>query len=347
MIKTDKYLKETIQEILESGSRDQNPRPKNSKGEPAHSRFITQKVFEYNISDSQFPITTLRTTALRGAFHDIEAIYIKQTNILEEMHPSIKDWWKDFIIDRSYRYAEGEVDEAIGCDEGYKQTAIDKGLNPILHHSYLGATYGATVRRYDLMNKLLKGLEENPFGRRHKINLWQEQQVIDDPQALEPCAGFTSWSVREERYIIHSDGSKESYSMDIWDFKEGSITLTPINIRYIDLTLFQRSMDYLTTSSINPAQYVMLGMIVANHLTFKTGIKHEVGKFLHIVQNCHIYEAHFDAAKEILEREPINEQPLIKLKCKPKNFYEHTIDDFEFSNLEGIKPLTNKLEIAI
>jgi hypothetical protein len=47
MIKTDRYLKETIQEILESGSRDQNPRPKNSKGEPAHSRFITQKVFEY------------------------------------------------------------------------------------------------------------------------------------------------------------------------------------------------------------------------------------------------------------------------------------------------------------
>ena len=31
MIKTDKYIKETIQEILESGSRDQNPRPKNSK----------------------------------------------------------------------------------------------------------------------------------------------------------------------------------------------------------------------------------------------------------------------------------------------------------------------------
>jgi len=39
--KADKYIKEIIQEILESGSRDQNPRPKNSKGEPAYSRFIT------------------------------------------------------------------------------------------------------------------------------------------------------------------------------------------------------------------------------------------------------------------------------------------------------------------
>jgi thymidylate synthase len=96
MKKTDKYLKETIQEILESGSRDQNPRPKNSKGEPAHSRFITQKVFEYNVSKGHYPITTLRTTALRGAWEDINTIYLKQTNILEEMHPSIHSWWKDF-----------------------------------------------------------------------------------------------------------------------------------------------------------------------------------------------------------------------------------------------------------
>jgi thymidylate synthase len=109
----------------------------------------------------------------------------------------------------------------------------------------------------------------------------------------------------------------------------------------------QRSQDFVVTASINPAQYVMLGMIVANHLTFKTGIKHEVGKFLHIVQNCHIYEAHLSAAKEILEREPINEQPLIKLNCKPKDFYEHTIDDFEFILPKGIKKLENNLELMV
>ena len=118
-------------------------------------------------------------------------------------------------------------------------------------------------------------------------------------------------------------------------------------IRYIDLTLIQRSQDYLTTSSINSIQYVMLAMMVANHLTFKTGIRHSVGKFLHIVQNCHIYDKHLDAAKEILEREETGLQPKIKLVCEPKNFYEHTIEDFKFTNLEGIKPLTEKLEIAI
>lgn len=325
MIKANKYLKETITEILEEGQWDKNPRTKWKDGTLAHSKFITQKVYQYDISKGEFPINTLRTTALKGAFHDIEAIYIKQTNIIEEMHPSIHSWWKNAVVNQTW---EGN----------------SKGM---FLANRLGATYGATVKRYNLMNKLLKGLEENPFGRRHKMNLWQEEQVIDDPKALEPCAGLTLWSVREERYVTHNENGSESYSMAIIDFSKTPIEVTHINIRYIDLTLIQRSQDYLTTSSINSSQYVMLAMMVAGHLTFKTGIKHSVGKLSHFIQNLHIYEKHLDAAKEILEREETGLQPKIELVCEPKNFYEHTIDDFKFTNLEGIKPLTEKLEIAI
>jgi thymidylate synthase len=185
------------------------------------------------------------------------------------------------------------------------------------------------------MNKLLKGLEENPFGRRHKISLWQEQQVIDDPKSLEPCAGLTLWSVRDVKI------SKEELKKQPPEFNVNAFT------RYIDLTLIQRSQDYITTSSINNSQYTMLAMMVANHLTFKTGIRHEVGKLLHIVQNCHIYDRHLDAAKEILKRESTGLQPKIELICEPKLFRLHTIEDFKFSGLEGIEKLSNNLEIAI
>lgn len=326
MIKADKYLKETIKEILEEGQWDKNPRTRWADGTPAHSKFITQKAFEYNIAKNEFPINTLRTTALKGAFHDIEAIYIKQTNIIEEMHPSIYSWWKDF---------------------SWRESFFAHGIGRESYISSIGQTYGHTVLRYGLMGKLLKGLEENPFGRRHKINLWQEQQVIDDPKALEPCAGLTLWSVREDRWMTHSEDKSESYSIDIIDFSKTPIEIVPINIRHIDLTLIQRSQDYITTASINTAQYAMLAMMVCNHLTFKTGIKHCVGKLLHVVQNCHIYDRHLDAAKEILEREVTGLQPKIELICEPKDFYSHTIEDFKFTNLENIKPLTNKLEIAL
>lgn len=332
MIKADKYLKETIYEILEEGQWDKEPRTKWADGTPAHSKFVTQKVFPYNISKGEFPINTLRTTALKGAFHDIEAIYIKQTNIIEKMHPSIHSWWKDFIVkvyDRWMRTPPSPIED--------KSTFLNS----------LGQTYGDTVKRYDLVNKLLKGLEENPFGRRHSINLNQEQQKIDDPKALQPCAFETLWSIREDRWTKYNESGTESYSMDIWDFSKDPIESKPLNIRYIDLTLIQRSQDYITTVSINPAQYTILAMMVCNHLTFKTGIKHEVGKLLHVVQNVHVYDRHLDSAKELLERESTGLQPKIELICEAKDFYQHTIEDFKFSNLEGIKPLTEKLEIAI
>lgn len=284
MIKADKYLKETISEILEFGDIDVNPRPKWSDGTPAYTKFVTQKVFEYDISKGEFPINTLRTTALKGAFHDIEAIYIRQTNVIEEMHQSIRGWWKDFVVGEDWT-----------------------GSN-------IGSTYGDTILRYNLMGKLLTGLENNPYGRRHSINMNQEQQKIDDPDALQPCAFETMYSVRGE---------------------------------FVDMTLIQRSQDYVATVSINPAQYVMLGMMICNHLEFKTGIKYRIGRFLHIVQNCHIYDRHFEVAKELLKREPTGLQPKIELVCEPKNFYRHKIEDFKFSGLEGIKGLDNKLEIAV
>ena len=304
MIKADKYLKETLLEILEEGQIDKNPRPKYADGEPAHSKFITQKVFQYDISKGEYPINTLRTTALKGSWYDIEAIYIKQTNVIEEMHPSIHSWWKDFVVDSFINEVDGEIVNSIG------------------------QTYGHTVKRYDLMNKLLKGLEENPFGRRHVINLWQEQQMIDDPKALVPCAYETKWSVREigeYDYFFECDQRE----------------------RFVDLTLNQRSQDYCTTVSINPIQYVKFAMAVCNHLTFVTGINHQVGKFLHIVQNCHVYLRHMNAVSELLEREPTGLQPTVKLICEPKDFYSHTIEDFEYSGLEGIEKINSKLELAI
>ena len=337
MNKADKYLKETITEILEEGQWDKEPRTKWADNTPAHSKFVTQKVYQYDISKGEFPINTLRTTALKGGFHDIEAIYIKQTNILEEMHSSIHSWWRDFVVET---YPEMKV----LIEDGRVKDPYWLTGNTL---SLLGKTYGHTVKRYDLMNKLLKGLEENPFSRRHKMSLWQEQQVIDDPKSLEPCAGLTLWSVREERCTTYNENKTESYSMDIWDFSKQPIEITPLSVRYIDLTLIQRSQDYLTTVSINPAQYTILAMMVCNHLTFKTGIKHEVGKLLHVVQNVHIYDRHLDSAKEVLEREPTGLQPKIELICEHKDFYQHTIEDFKFSGLEGIEKLSNKLEIAI
>lgn len=306
MNKADKYFIETLNEIKENGVWCKEPRTRWKDGSKAYYKSIHQKHYKYEIDKGEFPITTLRNTALKGGFHDVEAIYIKQTNIIEEMHPSIHSWWEDFVVKDVHK------------------------IN-IISGKSIGNTYGNTIRRYSLVDKLLKGMEENPFSRRHIINMWQEQQMIDDPKALVPCAFMTEWYVieEEENYQLMTNPPKKVFK------------------RRVNLTLTQRSQDFVMTASINPSQYVMLAMMVCNHLTFKTGIKHYVGTFVHNVGDTHIYDRHFEALEEILEREPLNTQPKIELVCQPKDFQEHTIQDFKFSGLEGIKPLSNKLEIAI
>jgi thymidylate synthase len=276
MIKADKYYIQNLVNIMSDGTFDENPRPKWSDGESAHSRFITQVFEEYDLSKGEFPITTLRNTAIKTGIREILWIYQKQTNSLDIAHQMGINWWDEWNI------GDGTI----------------------------GQRYGATIKRYNLMDKLLTSLKEDPFSRRHIINMYQESDM-SETKGLHPCAFETLWSVRKV------DG----------EF-------------YLDLTLNQRSNDYIMAGYINKIQYVALQMMVASHLGYK------VGKFCHFVQNLHVYDRHFESLNEILDRKGLSNQPYISLKCD-KNFYDFTIDDFEIHNIDGINKLSSNLEIAI
>lgn len=174
----------------------------------------------------------------------------------------------------------------------------------------IGERYGQTIFKWDLMNKLLKNLKKDPFSRRHVINMLQESDLRAS-DGLYPCAYETMWSVRK---------IKDKF--------------------YLDLTLNQRSQDYIMAGYINKIQYVALQMMIASHLGYTPG------KFCHYVQNLHIYDRHLDAANELLEKDSLNTQPYIKL-LNNKNFYEFNIEDFEIGNIEGITKIISPLEIAI
>jgi thymidylate synthase len=91
---------------------------------------------------------------------------------------------------------------------------------------------------------------------------------------------------------------------------------------------------------INKIQYTALQMMVAGHCGYKVGV------FRHLVQNLHIYDRHFDAVDELLNKEPLDLQPKLTLEAK-KGFYDYSINDFIITGIEGIEKLSGKLEIAI
>lgn len=161
MTKADKYMYDAINEILDNGYVDENPRPKYKDGTPAHTLSINHVTRTYNLAAGEFPICTLRPIAWKTGIREIFAIYQKATNVISEMEELGVNWWGDWDI------GDGTI----------------------------GQRYGATVNRYDLVRNLIKDIKEDPYGRRKVMSLWQETDLRETP-GLAPCAFMTMWNVR-------------------------------------------------------------------------------------------------------------------------------------------------------
>lgn len=298
MTKADSYMYEAIQNILSNGYKDENPRPHYADGTPAHTLSVNHVFRTYDLSKGEFPICTLRPIAWKTGIKEIFTIFQWPTNVIAEMETRGVTWWGDWDI------GDGTI----------------------------GQRYGATVKRYDLLNKLIKDIQNDPYGRRKVMSLWQETDLAETA-GLAPCAFETIWNVRGE---------------------------------YLDMILVQRSGDMLTASGpggINEVQYAALLMMIARHTGYKPGV------FSHMVANEQIYDRHIEAAYEMLNRyennakktvlmqfedrqkairwnEPSGVQPKLILNPNKVDFYSFTIDDFNMEDYNPIKPQL-KLELGI
>ena len=292
MTRADFYMEDMILRIIKEGCWDENPRPKYEDGTPAHTCFVNHTFRSYDLSKGDFPICTLRPQAWKTGIKEIFTIYQKPTNRLDEMKEMGVGWWDEWDI------GDGTI----------------------------GQRYGATVKRYDLVNKLINDIKNDPYGRRKIISLWQETDLRETP-GLAPCAFQTIWNVRG---------------------------------KYLDMLLVQRSGDMLTASGpggINEIQYAAFLMMIARHTGYEPGI------FSHVVANEQIYDRHMDAANQMLSRFSAKEteefvewiedetirqlpQPMLILNPEKTNFYEMTIDDFTMVDYNPIKPQL-KLELGI
>ena len=277
MSKADEYLKLDITDILDNGYMDVDPRPKYKDGTPAHTISVNHKTRKYDLSKGEFPISTLRSQAWKTAIREILVIYQRQTNKISEMEEMGVKWWGDWDI------GDGTI----------------------------GKRYGATVKAWDLMNRLLEDIKKNPYGRRKIINLWQESD-LRETDGLPPCAFCTIWNVRGE---------------------------------YLDMCMIQRSGDMLTASGAggaNEIQYAALLMMVAKATGYKPGV------FTHFVANEQIYDRHIENANIMLEREATDCHPVLVLNKEDNcDFYSITADDFEMVDYQPIKEPKLTFELGI
>ncbi|BAQ24411.1 thymidylate synthase [Streptococcus troglodytae] len=279
MSKADFIFKKNIKKILTDGVWSEQARPKYKNGKTANSKYITGAFAEYDLAKGEFPITTLRPIAIKSAIKEVFWIYQDQTNELAILNDKYGvKYWNDWEV---------------------KQTGT------------IGERYGAIVKKHDIMNKILKQLEENPWNRRNVISLW-DYEAFEKTEGLLPCAFQTMFDVRRVNGEI-----------------------------YLDATLTQRSNDMLVAHHINAMQYVALQMMIAKHFGWK------VGKFFYFVNNLHIYDNQFEQAEELLRREPIVCQPHLVLNVPDKtNFFDIKPEDFELLDYKPVKPQL-KFDLAI
>ena len=261
MNRADEMFKDIAGRILREGCLDSNPRPHYADGTPAYTLSINHVMQSYDLSKGELPLITLRPIAVKSSIGELLWIYQDESNSLDVLRDKYNvTWWDEWDIgDRT-----------------------------------IGACYGETIRRHGLMKNLLSDLKNNPDGRRHIINMWQEDD-FKDKHGLKPCAYQTVWNVR------HGQDGKE----------------------YLDMCLFQRSSDYATAGIINQTQYIIFLLLVARHCGY------EPGKFTWFVANIQIYDRHVEQIKEMMSRESIICSPKIVLNPEKKSFYDFTVDDIK------------------
>lgn len=259
--KGDIYAKEIIRRILDEGCENKCPSSTYGDGKPAHTLSVNHGMMTYDLTKGESPLMTLRPIAIKSAIGELLWIYQDQSNDLKLLRDKYGiTWWDEWDI---------------GDDT-------------------IGAVYGETVRRHNLVNDLLDGIKNDPDGRRHIINMWQVDD-FKDKHGHKPCAYQTAWNVRRGK-----DG-----------------------VDYLDMCLYQRSSDFMTAGCINQMQYLIFLHLIARHCGYTPG------RFTWFYQNIQIYDRHIELAKELIARDPVECYPEIWLNPEKKNFFDFTVDDIK------------------
>lgn len=119
---------------------------------------IFGKVLRFNLQE-EFPILTIKYTPFKTLVTEMLWIYQQQSNDVRWLQERNCHIWNEWMLD----------------------------------DFTIGEAYGAQIKKYNQIDKLIHQLKNNPQSRRHIINLWNNADL--DKMSLTPCMFLTIWDV--------------------------------------------------------------------------------------------------------------------------------------------------------
>ncbi|MGE5473842.1 MAG: thymidylate synthase [Ignavibacteriales bacterium] len=107
----------------------------------------------------------------------------------------------------------------------------------------------------------------------------------------------------------------------------------------LNAILNQRSQDILVANNWNVCQYAILVHMMAQVSNL------EVGEFVHVIADAHIYDKHIPLVEELIQRTPYPAPKLI-INKEIKDFYDFKVEDFTLENYQA-NPQIKGIPVAV
>lgn len=268
-----------MREVIEKGDRQVDA----GHGKATHGIFGRQIRFDLS---KGFPLLTTKKVYWKGVLHELYWFISGQSNIRHLVQNDVHIW-DDYPYRFYMEYAKKGKHPELSKEEFISRIKGNAAFAKV--HGELPHIYGEMWRRWPAKD-----------GRGIDQLLWAVEELRADPGCHN--AIVTSWNpehlygMAKPEEVNHFPICHNMYQMNIKNEK-------------VSLQLYQRSADIFLGVPFNIASYALLCHIVARILG------REVGEFVHTFGDVHIYENHFDAAREQLARDP---RPFPKVSISPE-----------------------------